>query len=302
MKKEKTLFQFMRNLICLLKEQGKERTKETYQSTLNSFKRFTRESDVALNHINCDLILKYEAYLKQKGLNKNSSSFYLRILRATYNRAVEQGLILQQNPFKHVYTGIDETTKRAITIKHIRKIKNLELTPHSDIDFARDIFMFSFYTRGMSFIDIAYLEKKNLKNGVLSYRRRKTGKTLHIKWENCMQDIVDKHSIKDSLYLLNILKESDLNKRNRYKNTLTKINYNLKLIAQKIGVPLPITMYVARHSWASIAHNMQIPLSIISESMGHNSETTTLVYLTTLDNSAIDQANKKILKELISLS
>ena len=117
----------------------------------------------------------YEAWLHGKGITKNSSSFYMRILRAVYNRAVEKELTSNRNPFKHVYTGVDKTVKRAIPLKAIKKIKNLDLSLHPALDFARDMFLFSFYTRGMSFIDMAYLKKKDLQNGILSYRRHKTG-------------------------------------------------------------------------------------------------------------------------------
>ena len=135
----------------------------------------------------------YEAYLQKRGLTKNSTSFYMRILRTVYNRAVEKDLITNRNPFKHVYTGIDKTVKRAIPLGAIKRIKNLDLSMRPSLDFARDMFMFSFYTRGMSFIDMAYLKKRDLSNGILSYLRRKTRQQLFIRWEKCMQEIVEKY-------------------------------------------------------------------------------------------------------------
>mgnify|MGYP000420601345 CR=1 FL=1 len=122
--------------------------------------------DVLLEDVGSDLMLMYEAYLRNKGLTKNSTSFYMRILRAVYNRAVEKDLTTNRNPFKHVYTGIDKTIKRAISLKAIKQIKNLDLSLQPSLDFARDMFLFSFYTRGMSFIDMAYLKKKDLSNGI----------------------------------------------------------------------------------------------------------------------------------------
>ncbi len=106
----------------------------------------------------------------------------MRILRAVYNLAAEKGLTENRNPFRHVYTGIDKTAKRAISLKDIRRIKNLDLSMRPNWDFARDMFMLSFYTRDMSLIDMAYLKKRDLQNGILAYRRRKTGQTLHLKW------------------------------------------------------------------------------------------------------------------------
>lgn len=291
-----SFFQFMESVIVQLKRLNRERTAETYTATLNSFMRFRKDNDVLLDEINSDLMMEYEAYLKAHGITMNTVSFYMRILRATYNRAVEKGLTEQRNPFKHVYTGIDKTVKRAIPLTAIRRIKDLDLSLKPSLDFARDMFLFSFYTRGMSFIDMAYLRKKDLQNGVLSYRRRKTGQQLFIKWEKCMQEIVGKYEVKGtSPFLLPILNEHS---RNRYKNTLFRVNKYLKDVARLANIGIPLTMYVSRHSWASAAKNKNIPVSVISEGMGHDSEMTTQIYLASLDCSVIDKANSLILKSL----
>ncbi len=248
------------------------------------------------------LMQEYEAYLKASGIVMNTISFYMRILRAVYNRAVEKGIVEQRNPFRHVYTGIDKTVKRALALKEIRKIKELDLTFYPALDFARDMFLFSFYTRGMSFVDMAYLQKSDLKNGVLVYRRRKTGQQLSVKWEECMQAIVDKYKVRvmpDWPYLLPIITVMDAKKvRKQYKNSLYAVNLNLKRVAARIGLSIPLTTYVARHSWASIARNKNIPLAVISEAMGHDSELTTQIYLASLECSVIDKANTLILKDL----
>ena len=295
---EQSLFNFMQGVIAQLQQMGKQRTSETYRCTLKSFMQFREDKDVLLADIDSDLMLMYEAYLRGRGLTKNSTSFYMRILRAVYNRAVEKDLTTNRNPFKHVYTGIDKTIKRAIPLKAIKQIKNLDLSLQPSLDFARDMFMFSFYTRGMSFIDMAYLKKKDLSNGILSYRRRKTGQQLFIRWEKCMQEIVEKYNADYySSYLLPILKYPYDN-RNQYKNVLYRTNKSLKEIAKMIGLSIPLTLYVARHSWASIAKSKNIPISVISEGMGHDSETTTQIYLASLDNAVVDRANAQILKDL----
>ena len=295
---EQSLFNFMQGVIALLQQMGKQRTSETYRCTLKSLMQFREGKDVLLEDIDSDLILMYEAYLHNRGLTKNSTSFYMRILRAVYNRAVEKDLTTNRNPFKHVYTGIDKTIKRAIPLKAIKQIKNLDLSLQPSLDFARDMFLFSFYTRGMSFIDMAYLRKKDLQNGVLSYRRRKTGQQLFIRWEKCMQEIVDKYDIDYySPYLLPIL-QYPYDNRNQYKNALYRTNKSLKEIAKMVGVSIPLTLYVARHSWASIAKSKNIPISVISEGMGHDSEMTTQIYLASLDNAVVDRANAQILKDL----
>ncbi len=296
---EQSLFNFMRGIIAQLKKMGKHRTSETYRATLKSFMQFREDKDLLLDEINSDMMLMYEAYLRNKGITKNSSSFYMRILRAVYNRAVEKELIQQRFPFKHVYTGIDKTVKRAITLKTIKQIKEFDLSLNQSADFARDMFLFSFYTRGMSLVDMAYLRKKDLANGILSYRRRKTGQQLFIKWEKCMQDIVDRYDTADSVYLLPISKPySNTDERTQYIYAGHNINRSLKVIGKELGLSLPLTMYTSRHSWASIAKSKNVPLSVISEGMGHDSEATTRIYLASLDNMAIDKANSLILKSL----
>ncbi len=249
-----------------------------------------------LEEIDSEMMMLYEAWLKERDISMNTISFYMRILQATYNRAIEKELTVQRYPFKHVYTGVEKTVKRAVPFKYIKKIKDLELPAGSSIDFARDMFLFSFYTRGMSFVDMAYLKKKNLKNGVLTYRRRKTKQQLTIKWEKPMQEIVDKYP-DTNMYLLPIIREVE-NERKQYENALHLINNKLKEISIMINLAARLTMYVARHSWASVAKSKNIPISVISEGMGHDSESTTQIYLASLDNSVIDKANKLILKNL----
>ena len=295
---EQSLFNFMQGVIAQLQQMGKQRTSETYRCTLKSFMQFREDKDVLLEDIDSDLMLMYEAYLHNRGLTKNSTSFYMRILRAVYNRAVEKDLTTNRNPFKHVYTGIDKTIKRAISLKAIKQIKNLDLSLQPSLDFARDMFLFSFYTRGMSFIDMAYLKKKDLSNGILSYRRRKTGQQLFIRWEKCMQEIVDKYDNPLSEHLLPIIKPMNGDKRTQYQNAMYLINRKLKEIGKMIGVQLPLTMYVARHSWASVAKNKNVPISVISEGMGHDSEMTTQIYLASLDTALVDKANSMILNSL----
>ena len=295
---EQSLFNFMGNVITQLKKIGKLRTAETYTATLRSFMRFRNDTDVLLDDITPELIEMYEAYLQNNGVVRNTSSFYMRILRAVYNRAVEKEFVKQRNPFKNVYTGVDKTAKRALPLSTIRRIKNLDLTRLPKLEFARDMFLFSFYTRGMSFIDMAFLKKTDLQNGYLKYRRRKTKQQLFIRWEKCMQEILDKHNAPESPYLLPIIKVAEQNERKQYGNALREVNNKLKEIAKTICLQIPLSTYVARHSWASIARSKNIPISVISEGMGHDSEMTTQIYLSSLDSSAIDHANSLILKDL----
>jgi len=250
--------------------------------------------------LSADVTAAYETWLRETGVCKNTSSFYMRILRAAYNRAVEKGLALQTYPFRHVYTGIDKTVKRAIPLEAIRRIRNMELTGSPALGFARDMFLFSFYTRGMSFVDMAFLRRSDLKAGMLTYRRQKTGQPLAIRWEPCMQEIVDRHPNAGTEYLLPIIRTPG-NEHAQYKNIGYRINCGLKALGRQIGLEAPLTLYVARHTWASIARSKEIPLSVISESMGHNSEATTRIYLASLDTATVDRANRLVIDALAGL-
>jgi site-specific recombinase XerD len=294
MTKETSLFTFMYNVITLLKQLGKVCTSETYTATLKSFMTFRENQDVPLDGITSDLMLLYEAHLKVRDVSMNTISFYMRNLRAVYNRAVEKGLTPQNNPFRHVYTGVEKTVKRAIPIKSIKTLKELDLSLKPSLNFARDMFLFSFYTRGMSFVDMAYLKKSDLKNGILTYRRRKTGQQLTIKWEKCMEEIISKYSKNETDYLLPIIKKKE-NERRQYDNALHLVNHHLKALSDILQLQRPLTMYVARHSWASAAKSKNVPLSVISEGIGHDSEATTQIYLASLETSVVDKANKMIL-------
>lgn len=290
---------FARTLIAHLSGIGRTSMSTAYATTISSFLRFLDDRrDVALADFDSDLMQAYEVWLRDGGLCPNSSSYYMRNLRAIYNRAVERELTVQNHPFRHVYTGVDKTVKRAVPLRVIRRIRDMDLTDSPALDYARDMFMFSFYTRGMSFVDMAFLQKKDLHNGILSYRRRKTNQLLTIKWEKPMQDIVDKYDTTASPYILPIIRDIGRDGRRQYKNVAHFVNIKLKSIGRRINLDIPLTTYVARHGWASIARSKNIPLATISEAMGHDSETTTRIYLASLDTSVVDRANHIILSSL----
>lgn len=293
----KSFYAYMDNVIRQLMEQGQTRTSETYTATMKSFMVYCKGKDMSLDCLTPTIAKSYEAWLKAKGVALNTVSFYMRILRAVYNRAVNEGLTADCRPFSHVYTGMARTAKRGISTDDIAKISRLDLSASSSRSFARDIFMFSFYTCGMSLIDIAKLKTGNIKNGVLVYQRSKTGQRISVKWRKEMQAIVDRHHQDGGSRLLPIIKrETDI--RKQYDTALHNINYNLKKIGEAIGLSIPLTMYVARHSWASAACQSNIPLHVISQCLGHDSEHTTQIYLADIDIDQMDKANEKIIKKL----
>lgn len=293
-----SVFNFIRTQIMHKQKLGKIRSSETYKSTLNSFMHFRKGVDLPFNMIDSELLELYEAQMRYRGLSRNTTSFYMRILRTNYKMAVEKGLTKDCHPFRHVYCGMDKTIKRSISFVEIKRIKDLDLSRKPIWDYARDMFIFSFCTRGMSFVDMAYLKKKDLRNGYLTYRRKKTGQLLIIEWTRQMQDILDKYEPNKTKYLLPIIMREDGKERQQYQNQMMKINRHLKEVADMAHLSVPLSLYYSRHSWATIARGKDIPLSVISEGLGHESETTTQIYLDSIKSYEVNKVNRKILNGL----
>lgn len=293
-----SFFELIQHRINQLKQAGCERTSETYKSALSRFRRFRKDDDLPLSAITPDVMEQYQAYLRGCNLTMNTVSFHMRILRAVYYKGVKQGLTTDCQPFRDVYTGNPRTQKRALTIEMLKRIKRLTpATPQQA--FARDMFMLSFYLRGMSFVDMAYLKRSDIQNSLLTYKRRKTGQMLAVKWEPPMQEIADRYSGSQSgqsVYLLPIIRQQNGKERNQYRNYQTSINKNLKEVARLAGIDMNLTMYCARHTWATVAREMQVPMNIISRAMGHTNERTTETYIRTIDASIVDRANEQILQ------
>lgn len=280
-----------------LKMSGKPKTSDNYKTLAKRIYEFVGNDYTSIHDIDCDFVESFEAWLLSRGLKRNTSSFYIRNLRAVWNKAVDNGVLppTLTDPFKHVYKGVDVTVKRAISVNDIKKIKSINLKSYPKLDFARDLFMFSFYTRGMSFIDIVSLKKSNIQDGMISYQRRKTGKLIHIKLEKDIKRIIEKYVRADSDYIFPIA-TCKADEYAKERNCLEYTNKSLKELAVYCGIDANLTMYVARHSWASIAQNVaNVPLSVISKSMGHSSEKVTQVYLASFGNKEIDKANENII-------
>lgn len=297
-RQDKSFLAFMDKQIRSLIKNGCLGTARNYMCTRNSFASFLHNQDIEFYLMTEDFILEYDSWLRKKGITRNSVSFYMRILRSVYNKAAAKMFFNPENIFRKVYTGIDRTRKRAVNEEIIVRLSNLDLSEHKALDYARDIFIFSFYTRGMAFVDIAYLRKSNIRNGFIQYIRRKTGQIINIRIESCMKKIMDHYKTK-SEYIFPIITSSDEKIAYRqYQNSLSYYNKQLKKISDLLGLSSPLTSYTARHTWATAARNKNIPLSVISAGMGHTSEKTTQIYLASLDNSIIDEANKFIISSL----
>lgn len=297
MVKNKIISEFIEGQIKQLRESERFGTANSYEKTLHSFMNFVGEKKMTFSDFNEKLILDYNSYLIKRGLMRNSISFYMRILRAIYNKAVKQKLIVKKDIFADVYTGIDKTRKRAVDEKIIYKLYELNLNSGSPLALARDIFIFSYCTRGMSFVDIAYLKKSDISGGVIHYYRRKTGQMMNVRVESCIQHTIDRYLSKKSIYVFPIIKSLDSDKAYRqYRSAINIYNRNLKELSKMIGLECGLSSYSSRHSWATTARKHHVPISVISAGMGHSSELTTQIYLKSIEDNEIDEANAEMMK------
>jgi len=296
-----TFFTFIRSMAEKKTAAKRYGTAKTYRDALASFSNFRDGEDVPFDALDRETICRYEAWMKDKGLKLNTSSCYLRTLKTLYLKAVDMGLTEDKDIFRHVFTGFATTTKRAISIDAIKAIRKLNLENNPALAFARDMFILSLYLQGMAFVDIAYLKKSDIRNGQLQYSRKKSGQTLTISWEKPMQEIVDaySHLTKDTPYLLPIITKQDGMERKQYEKAEHNVNRNLKKIGEMAGLHIPLTTYVARHSWASIMRDMGNDITVVGKGLGHSDIKTTQIYLSTIDNSTVMKANKRFLGRIL---
>ena len=295
-----TVLAFMQVQIQLLQNSNRFGTAQNYQKARNSFAQFLKGNDIPFKNFTEEIIIKYNSFLLQRGLVRNSCSFYMRIMRAICNKAAKQKLIRHTNLFSDVYTGIDCTRKRAVPQNIISALHKLNLDKSFKLALSRDLFIFSYCTRGMSFVDMVYLKKSNLQNGYISYSRKKTGQLLIIRIEPIIEQIISKYENNDTPYVFPIITSSDsYGAFVQYQKAINTYNRHLGILSKKIMGGYRLTSYTARHSWATAARNQNVPISVISAGMGHTSEQTTRIYLDSLENSLIDEANKEIVEGLI---
>lgn len=307
---------FLQNESDRQEQNGHISVSNNYRSACNSFARFllTRQKrDVAFRKLTPLLISDYEAWLQVEGLCRNTTSFYIRALQSVYNKAVRQGLTDDRKPFQGVYRGVAKTVKRAIASNEIRRLKALDIRAslmrkgladrrldkqQRQLEFARDLFIFCFCARGLTFVDLAHLRKSNVVGSTLVYVRRKTKQRIEVQIEPMMQAILDRHP-SSTAYLLPILTKTANEKAvfQQYRYALALYNSHLAMLGEMLG-GLKLTSYVSRHSWASAAYQHRVPLSVISQSMGHDSEKTTEIYLKSLECNVINKTNHQLLSHI----
>ena len=297
-----TVGSYLESQMIQLKSENRLNYCLTFKQLRSSMTRFNKTLDIYFSDIDKVWLKKYELWLKSEGLKLNSIGVLFRTLRVLYNRAIEENIVKQeQYPFKSYKVSKlkQETIKRAITKDEVKKIINTNISTKNEyFQLAIDVFYFSYLCAGINFKDIAYLTKSNIIEKQLAYYRKKTKKLIKIPIQDEAMKIIQKYVKNDEDYLFPILDkfhQTEQQKANRIHKTISKININLKMIGEKLMLPIDLTTYVARHSFATVLKRSGVSTSIISESLGHSSEKITQIYLDSFENSQIDEAMKNLL-------
>lgn len=317
---------FTNHLCRMLELSSQSRTARAYRTSMRVFLSFVNRKDIPLKHINARLVKEFEIWLKEGGKAMNTISYYMRMLRAIYYKAIADHLISSKrdNPFQSVFTGFEETRKRALALEDLRVLHDLDfselldepaegiirLTKTEENPLDKGLydcwryFFFCFHARGMSFVDMAYLRKENIRQGVISYYRKKTGKKIEIGLSDSLKRIINSFAeeVVDSPFVFPIIRRLDKSLRLQYENGLKVQNLRLKRLSRLAGIcrNWGLSTHVSRHSWATAGKYRHLPLSVISEALGHRSEKTTFTYLASFERSILDQAGEAV--DLLLLS
>lgn len=313
-KSQDFVFPFFEQLIKKYTENNKPGNASIYNTVSNSLLYFKKSRQLRFSDITLSFLQKYESFLFSEGLTGNGISLYMRTLRAAYNKAIALNVgdvrlypfHNLQNPNGYKVSELETVTaKRAIKLEDIRAIEKVGTKPYSMMHDAKMYFLFSFYCRGMNFTDMANLKPEDCQSGRIIYTRAKTRnrKVFSVEILPPVEEMISyfaRHPFKAE-YLLPILDDTKhvtgKQKKTRIQSLLKKINRDLKVLGAEAKISIPLTTYVARHSWATIMKNLGTPTAVISESMGHADEKTTQIYLDTFENSVLDEANRKLWNE-----
>jgi len=250
--------------IAILDEQQRTGLSGLFLENQRILKKF--RPDALLTDVNFRFLETFEYWLRNVRKNKDTTiSVKMRNLQRVMNLAIEDKLVKQEDyPFGEkkysVNKRLDHSTKKiAIHTDKIGKLKALELEPGSSLHFAQHIFMFSYYSRGMNFIDITFLKWTDMPDNIINYVRRKTRGKFEIPVNPHIATILNYFMTNYSVpggYVFPILNDSihitPKQKYTRKKTALKAVNDNLKKLAKLIGEPnLKLTTNVGRHSYAT---------------------------------------------------
>jgi len=266
----------------------------------NCMMKFNKHLNIYFSDIDVSWLKKYEAWLRKADKAENSIGVRFRTLRMLYNLAIEREMVkVEYYPFRKYKVSKlhQDTLKRSITKAEIASVINYP-TESSDMytKLAIDIFTFSYLMGGINFVDIAHLTKDNIIDGKLVYIRRKTSKRIILPMQPKAERIASQYD--QSLYLFPILSsfhQTEQQKANRIHKVIAKVNKVLTGIGEDLDLPLKLTTYVARHSFATVLKRAGVPTPIISESLGHSSEKVTQIYLNSFENKQIGKAMENLL-------
>ena len=277
------------NYIDCLRQEGRYSTAHVYKHAIRSFSQFCGTQSITFSRINRETLKRYSNYLLASRLKPNTISTYMRMLRSIYNRGVEAGSApYVPRLFHDVYTGVDVRQKKALSAGELHKL--LYEDPKSErLRRTQAIAALMFQFCGMSFADLAHLEKSSLERNIIRYNRIKTKTPMSVEVLDTAQDIISRlRNCQPSHpdcpdYLFSILlgdkKREDESAYREYQSALRRFNNRLKRLAKALRLTSPVTSYTIRHSWATTAKYRGVPIEMISESLGHKSIKTTQIYL-----------------------
>jgi integrase/recombinase XerD len=274
-------------------------TARSYRGLVNILKKFQNGKDLQFSDITYTYLMKFETYHRNKGNEANGLAVYMRTIRAIYNKAIKEGIAEKEHyPFSNYKIKTVPTEKRALEWEFLKKILALHLKPEHPCFHARNYFLASYMMYGINFTDMAYLQKTDITNGRIMYRRKKTKKLYDIKITDSLEHIISYYAnlSKDSAYIFPIIKRETLVQQDKDIQWARKrYNKKLKQLAEMCGIETNLTSYVSRHSFATQAMLQQIPLNAISTMLGHSSLKTTEIYLKTLPSNILDDYNLRVL-------
>jgi integrase/recombinase XerD len=290
-----TLVALFDKVIHELKDEKRIGNAKAYNNAKTIFVKLMGEN-YSICDVSDEVVNVFIHKMTAQGLSVNSRGVHLRALRALINKAIKIGIYDEPKyPFKNITIRTQKTRKRAVNKDVIHMVEEIDVSKENNLQLYKDLFMFSFYCRGMNFVDLAYLQVKNIEGERLNYRRQKTGQQFTVKMTDKAKVIVNRYSdLKISnAYIFPIIFRVG-NEYLDYKNALRLMNKKLKRISELLNLDSALSTYVSRHSWATIAKRSGISTSVISEGMGHVTELITQVYLDSFENDVLDNANDLI--------
>lgn len=293
-------FAYTQELIDELISMRKVGNARIYKSVMNVLKTYRKNKEIRFEEITYEFLRKYEReFFQTEGNSVNGLSVYMRTIRAIYNKAIKDGIVKEEfYPFKLYKIKNESTQKRAISADNIRKIESLTFEDGHPFYNTHNYFLLSFYLMGISFTDLAHLKKENIIDGRIQFSRQKTNRKYDISITEKSKRIINLYLKKypKSEYIFPIInREKPTEQYKDIEWARSRYNKKLRKIAELCGIEKNLTSYVARHSFATLGKNKGIPLSAISEMLGHTSLKTTQVYLDSLPSDVIDKYHKEIL-------